>query len=80
MPTRPINLAVAKAQIIAYYSSGMYEDDLSDSVDRWQKHFTNRTVGPKDLVVFDIDDTVLSNYPTMVAHGMLLLVPRRTNL
>lgn len=58
----PINLTVAKYRVEKYYESGAYQDDLSEIVSRALKHFKKVPVTNNAVVIFDVDDTVLSNY------------------
>jgi predicted secreted acid phosphatase len=48
---------------------GQYDDDMNSLTQQWWAHFSEMTPGPKDLVVFDIDDTVLSSYLEMKSIG-----------
>ena len=61
-PDRPVNLTIAKQQVEQYYESGSYENDLRDIVDSAINHFSKISVSDKSLVIFDVDDTVLSDY------------------
>lgn len=46
-------------------SSGLYDDDLSKLTSQWFTTFKLAAPGPNDTVIFDVDDTVLSNYEEM---------------
>lgn len=67
------NLSLVKARLIEYHDSGQYYQDISVRVkearDYLQFRLTQnqRTKHPKKLaMVLDIDETSLSNYPSMV--------------
>jgi len=65
---QPINLYWAKQSIIGYMN-GQYDDDMSSLLNSWLTYWNGRKpVGKWDTVVFDIDDTILSTYPEMVAQ------------
>eukprot|EP01130_Rhizamoeba_saxonica_P001036 TRINITY_DN10909_c0_g1_i1.p1 TRINITY_DN10909_c0_g1~~TRINITY_DN10909_c0_g1_i1.p1 ORF type:complete len:245 (-),score=42.95 TRINITY_DN10909_c0_g1_i1:41-775(-) len=60
----PINMNVCKENIRAYRKS-QYEEDVSVLTARWTEYYKEKELGKKDVVIFDIDDTVLSNYGEM---------------
>ncbi len=66
----PLNLTVAKQAVIAYHDDGRYAQDLStvaDTAKAWlRERAARRAEGERLAVVFDVDETVLSNYPHMV--------------
>ena len=68
----PLNLSRAKAAAIAYYDSGAYHADVqtvADAAISWLEQRTaTRTPDERLAVVFDVDETVLSNYPHMVSQ------------
>jgi len=69
-PTTPglINLGPAKDQVKLYYNSGQYNAELWTLEQTWQAHYAALGApGPKDAVIFDIDDTLLSNWPEILA-------------
>lgn len=70
---RPLNLHTAKQQIKDYVKSGQYMADIRYVTMRASNYLSSRVIENKSLakpkklaVVFDIDETVLSNYPTML--------------
>jgi predicted secreted acid phosphatase len=72
-PSRePLNLSTAKEAVIAYHESGAYAEDLAlvaVEAERWlASRAARRQPGERLAVVFDIDETVLSNYPHMVSR------------
>lgn len=50
------------ASVSAYYSSGSYDAELRGIIAPAMEHFKNMTPGAKDVVVFDVDETSLSNF------------------
>ncbi len=58
----PVNLGIAKEEIIKYHESGKYDKDVMEAVDKAIDEFKNIKPSGKDIVVFDIDETTLSNY------------------
>lgn len=68
----PLNLSTAKAAVLGYIDSGDYELDLaaaSAPASAWVKErAAARQPGERLAVVFDIDETVLSNLPHMRAE------------
>ena len=58
-----INLGVAKNEVKSYYESGQYNKEALDVVTDAIKDFDKVDVKDSSAVVFDIDETVLSNYP-----------------
>lgn len=70
--TEPPNLSDAKAAVLAYVDEGRYARDLAAvaaEAKAWIKaRATERKPGERLAVVFDIDETVLSNLPHMRAE------------
>lgn len=67
----PSNLSRAKAAVIKYHDDGRYLRDI-ERVAGWAKGWIEqraaaRMPGERLLVIFDVDETVLSNYPQMIA-------------
>ncbi len=60
--TPPVNLTVAKKQVEIYYEAGRYDADLKRIVDNSINYFKKITPGEKSVVIFDVDDTVLTDY------------------
>ena len=58
----PVNLTVAKQAVERYYESGCYKKDLSEIVAKTLKHFESVSAENNATVIFDIDDTLLSDY------------------
>ena len=65
-PSEPGNLSSAKQEVAAYADSGDYQADLAGVARRASRWIESRSArGGKLAVVFDIDETVLSNLPHM---------------
>ena len=71
--TPPTNLAIDKQQITQYVNSGQYDKDISSVTKQAQDYLATRIAQnnqlkqPKKLaIIFDIDETTLSNYPDMI--------------
>lgn len=60
--TVPTNLSISKEEVINYYESGRYDKDLDKVVNKAIDEFKNIPVADSSAVVFDIDETTLSNY------------------
>ncbi|MCL5030796.1 MAG: hypothetical protein M1480_17435 [Bacteroidetes bacterium] len=60
--TVPTNLSLAKEEVINYYESGKYEKELDKVVNKAIDEFRDIPVTDSSAVVFDIDETTLSNY------------------
>ncbi|MDP4625819.1 MAG: hypothetical protein NWT08_11855 [Akkermansiaceae bacterium] len=63
----PRNLSDLKAEVREYAENGTYEKDLAASVSNSKAYLTARAAkgGGNLTVIFDIDETVLSNLPHM---------------
>jgi predicted secreted acid phosphatase len=65
-----VNISTAKAAAIAYYDDGRYAVDLavvSAQAEAWlRERVSQQRPGERLAVVFDIDETLLSNYPHML--------------
>lgn len=70
--SEPTNLTVAKQQVKAYVASGAYERDLTAVAKRAQAWLEQRAAqrkgGEKLAIVFDLDETLLKNYPHIVEN------------
>jgi len=58
----PINLSIAKDNVERYYESGEYDKDLNKIIAKAKKRFKKIPVKKNSLVIFDVDDTALSDY------------------
>lgn len=62
---RPINLTEAKNSVQAYYDSGKFDWEFEQVIERAKKHFSRVPNVFKPTVIFDVDDTILSDYCKM---------------
>lgn len=67
----PLNLSEAKQAVIRYHDSGEYIKEVNAVIEEATRFLKMRLAHPKSdgkklAVVFDIDETSLSNYPTML--------------
>ncbi len=60
--TAPINLTIAKDEIIKYHESGRYDEETGKVVDAAIDEFSNIQPNENSAVIFDIDETALSSY------------------
>lgn len=72
----PFNLSRIKQRLQQYHDSGAYQQDTLNVVNRAQMYLRNRLIDNQKLktprklaVVFDIDETLLSNYSKMRASN-----------
>lgn len=61
-PKKPINLTLARNAVENYYECGQYDTDVCNVVQKAISHFKKIPITKKSVVIFDIDDTILSNY------------------
>lgn len=65
----PLNLTAAKEAVISYVDSGAYERDLQSAAEaarNWvRERAARRDPGERLAVVFDVDETVISNFSHM---------------
>lgn len=66
---QPLNLELAKKQIQSYVSSGEYEYDQWYAVKPALSYLIHHKFDNKSAIVFDIDETILSNYENMLKYG-----------
>ena len=69
----PANLNTAKYEIYRYINTGEYARDLGDAAQRANRYLARRLnkpakPGEKRAIVFDIDETTLSNLPHMMTQ------------
>lgn len=57
-----VNLTFVKHAIMNYHDSGKYDKDVSEVIKKAEKEFDEITPAKNSAVVFDVDETVLSNY------------------
>ncbi|MDP4191405.1 MAG: HAD family acid phosphatase [Bacteroidota bacterium] len=58
----PVNLSKAKKQISFYYESGQYQAELDLIIQDAMEEFNKMPIKDSSAVVFDVDETALSNY------------------
>jgi acid phosphatase len=64
-----MNLDAVKSSIQNYYESGKYDADCSKIIDDGINYINKIKLSGKSAVVFDIDDTALSNYEQTKSIG-----------
>jgi predicted secreted acid phosphatase len=58
----PVNLQLAKKEVLNYYESGKYSNDLKDIISNAENEINKLNLPANSVVVFDVDETSLSNY------------------
>ena len=58
----PMNLQTAKKEVQNYYESGRYSNDLKEIIANAENEISNVKLNKNSVVVFDVDETALSNY------------------
>lgn len=61
-PAELMNLGVVKKIVQNYYDSNIYEDECRKIIDEAIEHINGLKLPDKATVIFDIDETALSNY------------------
>ena len=59
---QPINLDTAKDAVQKYYELGEYDRECKSIIDNAIEYINSLTIKNNSAVVFDVDDTALSNY------------------
>lgn len=62
-PAYPVNLSYVKDAIISYYEGGNYSRATQEVVDEAIQKFAGIKPDEQTAVIFDVDDTALSDYP-----------------
>ena len=57
-----MNLQTAKKEVQNYYESGRYSNDLKEIIANAENEISNVKLNKNSVVVFDVDETALSNY------------------
>lgn len=57
-----INLRTAKDIVKVYYESGNYDEEMSEIIEKAKEKFSKIEIKNNSAVIFDVDDTALSNY------------------
>jgi acid phosphatase len=83
--SEPANLGLARQAVAKYYDSGEYSCDVKNIVTRVEQYVENRLqqerlasgmkMKHKFAVTFDIDDTLLSTYPTAKSYNFCEQLP-----
>ena len=58
-----VNLTFVKNAVINYQEDGGFHRDVTEAVENAKEEFSKITPGEKSAVIFDVDETSLSNYP-----------------
>jgi len=61
----PVNLLVAKKIVAKYYESGEYSNDLKKIISDAENDISKLDIHTNSAVVFDVDETSLSNYKSI---------------
>lgn len=64
-----INLDAAKNAVQNYYESGLFDYECSKVIDDAINHISKIKINEKSAVVFDVDETALSNYEYIKSIG-----------
>ncbi len=67
-PAAPRNLDEARADVVAYYENGAYDREMDAAHEQARMFFAAITPPLNATVVFDIDETSLSNYEAIKAQ------------
>ncbi len=59
---QPVNLRTAKDLVKDYYESGKYDEEMNEIIKDAEEKFSKVVVKNNSAVIFDVDDTALSNY------------------
>lgn len=59
---KPVNLSIAKDKIQDYYECGAHEREVGVVVEKAKRYFKAHVPRKHDVIIFDIDDTLLSDY------------------
>ncbi len=59
---RPENVGLAHKKVIEYYENGCFDKELADVVTKAKRQFAQPAQHDNDAVIFDIDETVVSDY------------------
>ena len=69
LPKVYADLPSAKQQVRTYVETGQYTRDLESAYTQGLEHLTSHADLKKKAIVFDIDETLLSNYDHMVSNS-----------
>ena len=71
----PENVGLAHKKVIQYYENGCFEKELERTVRAAKKKFTTQAKHDKQIVVFDIDETILSDYCNIKINTVWVYTP-----
>jgi acid phosphatase len=61
----PVNLQLAKKDVMSYYESNKYSNDLKKIISNAEDEINKLELKTNSAVVFDVDETSLSNYESL---------------
>jgi acid phosphatase len=67
--TKLVTLGEVKDAVQKYYDSGQYDSECKKIIDDAIEHINKMTLNDKSVVVFDVDETSLSNYDLTKSIG-----------
>jgi predicted secreted acid phosphatase len=62
-----LNLSKAKSDVARYYASGRYDHDVDSVMAYALTQLRAVKAGPRDVVVFDVDETAIANLPHIIS-------------
>lgn len=62
---KPKNISLAHRQVMQYYESGCFIEEVRTTVEHATRHFTENAQSPQEAVIFDVDFTALYYYKEM---------------
>lgn len=68
---KPENLSSARDKVMHYYEVGCFENELCRVIKKAKKRFSAPATSPRQVVIFDVDETALSEYRNLksIAFG-----------
>ena len=59
---KPVNLSIAREEILQYYESGKFDEELNKVIEEAKEKFSKVDFKKNSVVIFDVDETALDNY------------------
>lgn len=59
---KPVNLTIARENVKAYYESGKFDEEVNSIIENAKNEFEKIKFKENSAVIFDVDETALSNY------------------
>lgn len=59
---KPLNLTDARSEVIEFYESGKYDEELNEVIKNAREQLQEVELKENFVVIFDVDETALSNY------------------